>query len=177
MSWLHASFASLSFFLSSSPFKWTWVVHGHRQIQGQLFCFAWVRCGAGSEKPLDINVAQGSSPDQGPLHSISWSHGPQTLLLHGHRSGMAFGGSADYSHETVPHHPDTSSSTSLQRAHTICPATPHVTLLHHASPQVTPFISALTSARRFSVPPPSHFAPPFSATPLYFLAQFCVSQS
>lgn len=59
----------------------------------------------------------------------------------------------------------------------ICPATPHVTLLHHASPQVTPFISALTSARRFSVPPPSHFAPPFSATPLYFLAQFCVSQS
>lgn len=39
----------------------------------------------------------------------------------------------------------------------ICPATPHVTLLHHAPPQVTPFIAALTFAQRSSRPSPLHF--------------------
>lgn len=39
----------------------------------------------------------------------------------------------------------------------ICSVTPHVTLLHHAPPQVTPFIAALTSAQHSSRPSPLHF--------------------
>lgn len=85
-----------------------------------------------SLQPSDINLAPGSSPDQGCLHAfnvnMSHRHLYRPLLLEGHspRHGpyryhrlsftMASGGSPAYSHQTVRHHPLISSSSSLHHA-------------------------------------------------------------
>lgn len=84
-----------------------------------------------SVQSSDINMAPGSSPDQGHLHvfnvNMSHRHLYKPLLLQGHGPWrqhrlsftIASGGSPGYSHQTVHHHLLISSSSSLHCAQTI----------------------------------------------------------